>query len=225
MPCFGKKFRSLLLAGLVSGLPGQSWAQQATPVPQRWALRNEAMVEVDKVCPSIFVELRYATDRNITGKQIYPSKARCLLRRSVVARLERVQEELRAQGFGLKIWDAYRPPWAHDILWAAAPNPELIAPPAKGGSWHSWGASVDVTLVDRHGREQPMPTDFDDFTEAAKSEYRGADPVVAANVKRLRTAMRNAGFIGLRDEWWHFTAPNAQQFNLVDMPLEKGGKY
>jgi D-alanyl-D-alanine dipeptidase len=183
------------------------------------------MVEVTRVCPSIFYELRYATPRNFTGQPIYPPHARCLVRQSVAVRLKHAQEELRPQGYGLKIWDAYRPAWAHALLWNSAPDPEFVASPDQGGSWHSWGASVDVTLVDRRGREQKMPTDFDDFTNAAKSDYRGGDERVAAHVQALRAAMKNAGFRGLRDEWWHFTAEDAQQFSPVKLPLEKGGKY
>ena len=182
------------------------------------------MVEVTKVCPSIFYELRYATTRNFTGRQIYPHGARCLLRKSVALRLKRVQEDLRRQGLGLKIWDAYRPAWAHEILWKSAPNPEYVAAPSSGGSWHTWGASVDVTLVDLKGRELRMPTDFDDFTAAAKSDYQGGNEMVAGRVLTLRAAMRNAGFKGLRDEWWHFTAEDAYDFSPVKMPLVKGGK-
>jgi len=212
----------LLSAGFASG---QQAGDKPPGRPGRWSLRNDPMVEVTSVCPTIFVELRYATARNFTGKQIYPRRARCLLRRTVAERLCRAQAELRLRGLGLKIWDAYRPAWAHAMLWKSVPNPEYVAAPSDGGSWHTWGAAVDVTLVDLEGREQAMPTDFDDFTDAAKSEYRGGNPTIAANVKMLRTAMKNAGFRGLRDEWWHFTAENAYQYNLVDLPLEKGGKY
>jgi D-alanyl-D-alanine dipeptidase len=215
----------LLPLCLASGAAAQKPGATPTPRPGRWILRNDPMVEVTSVCPTIRVELRYATEHNFTGKQIYPRNARCLLRRSVAERLSRVQAELRLRGMGLKIWDAYRPAWAHDLLWKSVPNPEYVASPDKGGSWHSWGASVDVTLVDLEGREQPMPTDFDDFTDAAKSESRGGNPTIAANVQILRLAMKNAGFRGLRDEWWHFTAENAYQFNIVNEPLEKGGKY
>lgn len=196
---------------------------QAPPSPAKWTRRLEEMVEVTRVCPTIFYELRYATTRNFTGRQIYPTRARCLVRKSVALRLKRAQEELRRQGYGLKIWDAYRPAWAHALLWQSIPNPEFVASPSYGGSWHSWGASVDVTLVDLRGREQAMPTDFDDFTEAAKSEYQGSDERVAAHVRILRTAMKNAGFKGLRDEWWHFTANDAIQFSPVKMALERGG--
>jgi D-alanyl-D-alanine dipeptidase len=182
------------------------------------------MVEVTKICPTIFFELRYATDRNFTGKRIYPPAARCLLRESVALRLKEVQQQLRPHGYGLKIWDAYRPPWAHEELWKANPNPEMVAAPSAGGSWHSWGAAVDLTLVDLEGHEQKMPTDFDDFTPAAKSAYEGPDKEVATRVYLLRTVMANAGFKGLRDEWWHFTVVNASEFNMVRMPLEKDGK-
>ncbi len=209
---------SLSLTGCAAG------PDHATPKPAPWSRRGESVVEVTTICPSIVYELRYATTRNFTGRQIYPRNARCLLRKSVAQRLVRVQAELQQQGYGLKIWDAYRPNWAHDLLWQSAPNPEFIAAPSWGGSYHTWGSAVDVTLVDLHGRELKMPTDFDDFTDAAKSEYRGGDPQVAARVLTLRIAMANAGFKGVRDEWWHYAAEDSNQFAPLKMPLEKGGK-
>jgi D-alanyl-D-alanine dipeptidase len=228
MPFPGSKLAACWLA-LLPLFAADTFAQQAegkpTPRPDRWVRRNEPMVEVTTVCPTIIIELRYASERNFTGKQIYPRTARCLLRRSVAEQLCKAQTELRLRGLGLKIWDAYRPSWAHAMLWKSVPNPEFVAAPSGGGSWHSWGVAVDVTLVDLQGREQPMPTDFDDFSPAASSDYRGGNPTIAANVQLLRTAMKSAAFKGLRDEWWHFVALNAHQFNLVDVPLEKGGKY
>ncbi len=226
MPFPWKKILHLALASpLFLPLPGSAAEKKsAIPKPVICSRRGESMVEVTKIYPTIFYELRYATTRNFTHQQIYPPEARCFLRKSVAVRLQRAQEELRRQGFGLKIWDAYRPAWAHEALWKASPNPEFVASPSSGGSWHTWGAAVDVTLVDRKGREQKMPTDFDDFTVAAKSAYEGADEAVAAHVLALRTAMKIAGFRGLRDEWWHFTAEDAHQFCPVKMALVRGGR-
>jgi len=211
-----------MLALPLAGCAGSK--DHATAKPPKWTRRTEEMVEVTKVCPTIYYELRYATTRNFTGRQIYPSRARCLVRKSVAMRLEHAQEELRKQGYGLKVWDAYRPSWAHAALWQSAPDPEHVAAPSSGGSWHTWGAAVDVTLVNLKGREESMPTDFDDFTSAAKSDYQGGDTKVMEHVRILRTAMKNAGFRGLRDEWWHFTADDAIQFSPVKMPLERGGR-
>lgn len=197
--------------------PSPTISASGTP---RWTRRNEPMVEVNKYCRGIFVELRYATERNFMGRRIYPERARCYLRKSVADRLQKAQDELRRQGLGLKVWDAYRPAWAHAHLWKSVPDPEYVASPDAGGSWHTWGAAVDVTLVDLEGREQIMASDFDDFTPSAKSEYTGGNLQIAANMKALRTAMLNAGFKGLRDEWWHFTARDAIQFSPVKMPLD-----
>jgi len=208
-------------------------AAAQTPIPSemtklaprpRWSLRGEPMVDIATVCPGICIEMRYATERNLTGKQVYPAHARALIRVSVATRLRHVQAELHKQGYGLKIWDAYRPAWAQDLLWNALPDRQYLAAPSRGGSYHSWGVSVDVTLVDAQGREQKMASDFDELSPGAKSEYAGGDPAVAARMKILRTAMKKAGFNGIRDEWWHFTAQDGALFAPVDAPLEESVK-
>jgi len=203
--------------------PATPDSAKAPPRKVLWSQRGEAMVDVAKACPGICVEMRYATDRNLAGKTIYPLRARALIRKSVAKRLQHAQDALRTQGFGLKIWDAYRPAWAQNLLWKAAPNAEFLADPARGGSFHTWGVSVDVTLVDLQGREQKMATDFDDLSEASKSTYVGSNSGVAARMKVLRAAMLSAGFNGIRDEWWHFTAQDGWLFAPVDMALEEGG--
>ena len=208
------------LAMLALWLPVQcATAQPKAAAAQPIDLRAEPMVEVAMVCPSIVIELRYGTARNVTGQPIYPPKARCLLRRSVALRLKKAQEELQTFKLGLKIWDAYRPAWAQQILWDAIRNPEYVGEPARGGSLHTFGAGVDVTLVDAKGREMPMPTDFDDFSPAAGRIYRGKDPVVAANLLTLQRAMVHAGFWTLRDEWWHFVSEDVKSFAAVDSAL------
>jgi D-alanyl-D-alanine dipeptidase len=119
----------------------------------------------------------------------------------------------------LKIWDAYRPAWAQRVLWQLAPNPEFVGNPARGGSLHMWGVAVDVTLVDRQRRDLRMPSDFDDFSPAAARVYRGNDPVVARNLEMLQKAMSAAGFMVMRDEWWHFAVKDYRDFGPVEAPL------
>ena len=214
------KMRGLRPAALALWLAAQhATAEDKPAAAHRPDLRAEPMVEVATVCPSIVIELRYATARNVTGQPIYPPNARCLLRRSVAERLKKAQEELQAQKLGLKIWDAYRPAWVQRILWDAVRNPDYVGEPARGGSLHTFGAGVEVTLVDARGRELRMPTDFDDFTPAASRTYRGKDPAVAANLRTLQRAMVHAGFWVLRDEWWHFVSEDVKSFAPIDVPL------
>jgi D-alanyl-D-alanine dipeptidase len=219
MPHLAPLFRRplLLLALGTAALP----AFGAEPPGRRIAARaEEPLVEIRKVCPGITVELRYATARNITGKPIYPAGARALLRRSVAARLNRAQQIVRARGYALKVWDAYRPASAQRQLWNAVRDPAYVVEPSSTGSLHGWGAAVDVTLVDFRGREVRMPTDFDAFSTAARYDYEGGDSEIAANLAALKSAMAEAGFRHIRDEWWHYSIGNEPSFGPIDARLD-----
>src|SRR4051794_39450609 len=98
------------------------------------------MINVRALCPTISVELRYATARNGVGRAVYPRGARCLLRRGTAERLCRVQHRLERGGLGLKVWDAYRPLSAQRALWEICPDPRFVAPPRRG-SLHNRGAA------------------------------------------------------------------------------------
>jgi len=146
--------------------------------------------------------------------------ARCLLRESVAHRLSRVQDDLEARGLGLKVFDGYRPLSVQRRMWAVLPDPEYVADPAKG-SRHNRGAAVDVTLVDTRGRELPMPSAFDEFSERAHRDYAGGTAEQRRNRRVLQEAMERHGFSGLDSEWWHFDAPGWRQYPVLDQPLER----
>ena len=165
---------------------------------------EDPLVDLATVDGTILVELRYATARNIAGRPLYPPGARCIVRRHVAEGLKVAQDWLRPQGYGLKVWDAYRPPAAQQALWELSKNRSFVASPDHGHAIHTWGAAVDATLVDAAGRELKMPTDFDDFTPAAAMKYRGRDPDIAHHLDLLHWAMSRGGFLGMRTEWWHF---------------------
>lgn len=174
------------------------------------------LVNIQTIDPTIAIELRYASTRNVTERALYPANMPALVRPSVAQRLVAAQSYLRGYGFGLKIWDAYRPKLAHEQLWQLSRNTSYVANPKdKIGSLHTRGVAVDATLVDLEGRAVAMPTDFDDFTPAAILYYRGPDPVIRANLHRLQTAMARVGFYGLRTEWWHFIAADWAQYRVI----------
>ncbi len=164
------------------------------------------LVNIKAVDASIEVDLRYAGKRNLAGRALYPKDMPAFVRPHVAAQLAKAQAILRQSGYGLKIWDAYRPQSAHAELWAYAPSGDYVADPNGGGSLHTCGVAVDVTLVTLRGREVAMPTDFDEFSPAAMLQYRGGDPDVRRNLYRLQNAMSQAGFYGMRHEWWHFVS-------------------
>jgi len=163
-------------------------------------------VNVREIAPTIRIELRYATSKNIAHSPIYPCGMQPMIRAGVARRLIAAAATLRRYSCRLKLWDAYRPPVAQARLWKLAPNIDYIADPQNGsGSLHSWGVAVDATIVDDWGQPLSMPTDFDDFTPASMFRYNGGDPSVRWHLNLLQKAMMNAGFDGQRMEWWHFS--------------------
>ena len=191
-------------------------SSSAEPVPTPIPISAEALVDIKRADPTILVELRYAGTRNAAGRALYPPDMPAFVRVSTARRLLKAQAYLRENGFGLKIWDAYRPPPVQAQLWQIFRNASFVADPGDGrGSLHTWGVAVDATLVDDKGNELPMPTDFDQFTPAASLYYKGNDKQVARNLKILQAAMKRGGFYGLRTEWWHFIAYDWKKFGPV----------
>lgn len=160
-------------------------------------------VRVKEYIPDIVEDLRYSTEDNFTGQVIYDFED-VFLRYGTVMKLKAVSEELAAQGFGLKIWDGFRPVSAQFKLWEICPDPTYVANPNKGYSNHSRGFAVDVTLVDRQGREVEMPTGFDDFSGRADRDYSECTQIQRDNAMLLQSVMEKHGFTGYQGEWWHF---------------------
>src|SRR5260370_40798160 len=110
------------------------------------------LVDIKSIVPSIVVELRYAGTHNAVHRAFYPPSLPALIRLSVAQQVLAAQNFLRRNGYGLKIWDAYRPKSVQRQLWQFAHDELYVANPADGvGSMHTWGVAVDATLVDVRG--------------------------------------------------------------------------
>lgn len=174
-------------------------APELAPEPE-----NEAFVRVRDYIPEITVDLRYATADNFTGQVIY-TFSDAYLRYGTVKKLAAAQETLAEQGYGLKIWDAFRPVSAQFALWDICPDGRYVANPNKGFSSHSRGNTVDLTLVTSDGEDVPMPTGFDDFSAKADRDYSDVEEEAALNALLLEETMIEAGFKPYSGEWWHFS--------------------
>jgi len=177
---------------------------------------DDDLVDIATEIPDAVLDIRYATANNFTGAPLY-QHARCELRRAVLARLVTAAADLRTQGRRLLVWDCYRPHSVQFELWKRVPDPRYVADP-KLGSRHNHGAAIDVGLVAADGSAVALPTQFDDFTEAAHRD-RALAGDAGAEARRLEAAMTAAGFIGLPTEWWHFDAPDATKYPISDDPL------
>lgn len=184
--------------------------------PEHPAARR--LVNLRTVEPSLRFDVRYASTNNFTGQQLYPLPA-VWLHEDVAHALVNVQRDLQKEGLGLKVFDGYRPYHVQQRMWDMIRDERYVSNPAKNAGRHTRGTAVDVTLVDLRGRELPMPTAFDDFTERAHRNASGTSPRARANSQKLERVMVRHGFIAYPYEWWHFDFQGWEQHPPLDVPL------
>ena len=182
----------------------------------RVAGSEKKLIEVtsEKV-PGLVLEIRYATEQNITGKKIYADK-RAWLREETIRKLAQVARELEEKGYRLVLWDGWRPASAQKALWTAKPDGRFLTPPNRV-SRHTRGTSVDVSLADRNGKILEMPSDHDEFTDRADEDFSDVPKEVAQRARLLRKAMFRAGFSGVPDEWWHYDLRDWASYEPIEV--------
>ena len=221
------KFRITRIAFLAIAVGGCNLVQRKPPepinTPELPTATDDAfdtlMVDVQKVDTSIVVDLRYATPNNFTGAPLPGYEGnRAFLRAEAVAALAVVQEDLRLQGYGLKIFDAYRPIRASEamVAWTQQVNrPDLLRDGyIAARSRHNLGVAVDLTLINLATKgEITMGTPFDNFSRAAHT--MSSTGVILKNRQLLKRVMERQGFVNYEKEWWHYsyTVQNPVRFD------------
>jgi zinc D-Ala-D-Ala dipeptidase len=196
--------------------PQASGAVEIRDLEQR--MLQNGLVDVQRLDPSIRVDLKYANAHNFMGANVYDGLSRAYLRPSAAAKLIRASELLQQRHAELRLLviDAVRPRSVQHKMWkrvAGTPMQRYVANP-HSGSMHNYGTAVDVTLYcTEAGEALDMGTPVDHFGPLAhpnlESKFLQEGKLSAqqiANRRILRSAMRDAGWIVLPIEWWHFDA-------------------
>jgi zinc D-Ala-D-Ala dipeptidase len=180
--------------------------------------------------PFLSLDLRYAGDRNICGRNLYYGEREAWLHREAADALARSAEALKQRQPGLKfrIYDAARPVSVQRQLYAAVagtPQQAYVADPDHG-SVHNYGLAVDLGLEDAAGRELDLGTSFDDFDPLAQPQLedtfflQGRLPAAALGLRRfLRSCMLSGGFAHNPLEWWHFDLYALDRIKGVYAPI------
>jgi len=194
----------------------------AQPNERGKQLLKPDLVELVRLDSTIRLDIRYATSSNFMKRPMY-TQGRAFLQRPAAKALARAHRSLRSQGWGLLIFDAYRPWSVTKKFWDETPREKrkYVANPRKG-SKHNRGCAVDLSLYDlKTGREIPMPSEYDDFTPRAASNYDGGTKEERKSRALLRSAMEREGFAVNSDEWWHFDYKDWRKYGVLDVPFEK----
>jgi D-alanyl-D-alanine dipeptidase len=200
----------------------QAEARAQTPPRETGEFRPPDLVEVTALDPTIRLDIRYATARNFLGAPVY-GQARAFLQRPAAEALARVHRALAADGFGLVVFDAYRPWSVTWIFWEATPPGlrRFVADPARG-SRHNRGCAVDVTLFRRtSGEVVTMPSGYDEMTERAHADYPGGAPAARQLRDRLRDAMAAEGFTVYPYEWWHYDYRDWARYGIANVSFDE----
>ncbi len=222
----------LPLALLLSACSLQQVAHDAPAqcLPKGWCY-------VDTVVPQVKVDLKYAGCDNFVGRPIagYTGR-RAILRRDAAEALARAEADLRAKGYGLLIWDAYRPTTAMKDFyhWSFTKDESMRAKfypnITKRGiyegryigltSEHTWGVAVDITLVNlRSGREVDMGGHHDLLDPSSATYDESITPQQQANRRLLCETMVRAGFRNYSKEWWHYFLKDSEPWYAYGFPL------
>lgn len=175
---------------------------------------RQSLVDVATLPRPPKLDVRYATTNNFTRRQLYPD-AKAFVHRDTARALAGVQQDLANRGLSLKIYDGYRPPAVQQRMWDLIRDERYVSNPAVNKGRHTRGTAVDVTLVDRRGRELDMGTGFDDFTERAKPDYPDLTATQKRNRRLLAATMIRHGFEPFPHEWWHFDLKHWQRYPVI----------
>ena len=182
------------------------------------------LVDIKQLEPGIQLDIRYATPNNFTGRPLYPQALALLLPEPAKA-LSKAHKALKEKGYGIVVYDAYRPWRVTRDLWESATDADrangFVADPAIG-SRHNRGCAVDAGLYDlASGREVAMPSAFDEFTVRAQADWTGGPVGPRRSRDALRQAMEAEGFKVLTNEWWHFNYGDCDQQPVLDISFDR----
>jgi zinc D-Ala-D-Ala dipeptidase len=198
------------------------WVIKSTTLLKHTITHNSAkqIVNVKKHIPTIVLDLRYASTNNFMHQKLYPATTATFLRLPAAVSLAAVQKQLQLLGLGIKIFDAYRPYSVTEKMWEPVKDDRYVSNP-KNGSGHNRGTTVDLTIIElKTNKELDMGTGFDNFSDTAHHNFTALPDTVLKNRRLLKTIMEQHGFKALDTEWWHYSLPNARDFELLDISFK-----
>jgi serine beta-lactamase-like protein LACTB len=197
-------------------------ALAAKPPPEKGDFRDPALVELVKLDDTIKLDIRYATTNNFLSTPFYTS-AKAYMQKPAAEALVRVHKKLEKEGYGLLVFDGYRPWSVTKMFWDATPEKQhlFVADPAKG-SRHNRGCAVDLTLYDRKtGKPVAMVGGYDEMSDRSYPHYVGGTSLQRWHRDLLRRAMEAEGFTVYEAEWWHFDYKDWKQYAIQNQTFEQ----
>lgn len=191
-------------------------------VPAALAAGEQAQLVDATSVAGVKVNSVYAGSDNLFGAPLY-STPKLFVAKDAAAALGRVQQRLAAYGYGLVLWDAYRPWSVSKLANLALPEgkKDMLEDPEVKGSVHNTGNAVDVGLYSLDsGEELDMGCGFDEPSLRQYASYAGGTSRERYLRSLLREEMELQGFKGIEMEWWHFEFGDCSKFAHLNISNE-----
>ena len=221
----GRKIAILLLAVLL--MPLLEVAAQTSAPDYEERMRKAGLVDIQSLDDEIEVLLKYATEDNFVGQNMYGTLRKAFFRPHFAKKIVEAQRLLRERhsDYSLLIYDAARPLSVQKRMRKAVEGTPLTAYVADGarGGRHNYGVAVDLTIIDSNGQILDMGAPFDHFgreawigtdknttlaSYKAYIEWQRKEGIISAEAARNRTLLLEImDAVGLRPyakEWWHY---------------------
>ncbi|MVM31610.1 D-alanyl-D-alanine dipeptidase [Spirosoma sp. HMF4905] len=164
---------------------------------------DNELVDMRQILPDAQFDVTYADTTNFLKRKLYPT-ADVFMRKPAAMAIRQASENLKKQGFGLLLFDGYRPYAITVLFYEEHGDTTFVADPRKG-SKHNRGMAIDLSLFDlKTGKRLSMPSGYDESTPRAYHNYMDSDSASLAHRAILRSAMEKVGFAIFPWEWWHY---------------------
>ncbi|WP_293828823.1 M15 family metallopeptidase [uncultured Phascolarctobacterium sp.] len=183
-------------------------------VPAALAAGEQAQLVDAASVAGVKVNSVYAGSDNLFGAPLYTTP-KLFVSKEAAAALGKVQQRLAPYGYGLVLWDAYRPWSVSKLANLALPEgkKDMLEDPEVKGSVHNTGNAVDVGLYSlESGEELDMGSGFDEPSLRQYASYAGGTSRERYLRSLLREEMELQGFKGIEMEWWHFEFGDCSKF-------------
>jgi len=188
-------------------------------MPAQTATNVAELVNLSTI-PLLKFDLRYATDNNCFSASLY-EEPKAYLNKNAAEALLRVSKKLSDYGFGLLVWDAYRPWKISKLAYDALPTQyKSLLPAPEKGSPHNTGNAVDLSLYDlKTGEPIQMISEFDEPSPRQYGNFAGGTSLERWERGLLQQLMSMEGFSCSDMEWWHFEYDSTSDYQLLDIPF------
>ncbi len=198
-------------------------ASKAKPPSESGILfRDPELIDLATLDTTLKFDIRYASTNNFLSTQFYRTP-KAFLQKPAAEALVRAHRRLEKLGYGLLIFDGYRPWSVTKMFWEATPPHfrVFVADPEQG-SRHNRGCAVDLTLYDRKsGKAVEMVGGYDEMSDRSYPDYIGGTSLQRWHRDLLRRVMEAEGFTVYEAEWWHFDYKDWRKYPIGNLSFEE----